>query len=138
MWWQPGEREPERGAQRINVRTCIDRAAFKLLRAREIRSADEFSMRKIRFPSGIGDCLGEAEVDDFHFQFRRRSVTSRQHDVARFQVAVDHTLPVGAVQGVRDLDGGPRKLLGSKGSLAQPVGERLPLQVFHDQVIKPG
>src|SRR6266542_991489 len=46
VWWQPGEREPERGAERINIRARIDRAASKLLRAREIRCADKFSVRQ--------------------------------------------------------------------------------------------
>jgi hypothetical protein len=31
----------------------------------------------------MGDRLGQAEVDDFHFRFRR------QHDIARLQIAMD-------------------------------------------------
>ncbi len=50
---------------------------------------------------------------------------------------MDHTLLVGAVQGVGDLDGGPRELPGRERPPAQTVGERFPLQVFHDQVIDP-
>src|SRR3989449_8171439 len=72
--------------------------------------------------------LGEAEVEKLDARFR-------EHDVAGFQVAVDHPLLVGTVQGVGDLDGGPRELLRRKRPLEQTVGERLALQVFHDQEI---
>src|SRR6266576_2173224 len=103
-WRFPGERKPERGPEGINVRAYIDWAALELFRARKIRCADEFSMRQVHFTSGIRDGLGQPEVDDFHFQFRRLSVTSRQHDIARLEVAMDQTLGRGSHQCPRNLD----------------------------------
>ena len=40
----------------------------------------------------------------FHFQFSRVSVTPRQHDIARLEVAMDQTLGRGSHQRLRDLD----------------------------------
>jgi hypothetical protein len=60
---------------------------------------------KIHFFSCIRDRLGEAEVDNFHFQLRRLSVTGRQHDIGRFQVAMDQTVGCRSHQRPRDLDG---------------------------------
>src|SRR5439155_19210259 len=65
--------------------------------------AAEFSARQIRFSCGARDSLGEAEVDDFYFG-PRRSVAGRQHDVARFQIAMDQTLSRRSHQCPRDLD----------------------------------
>src|ERR1051326_3887297 len=47
----------------------------QLFRAREIWCADEFSVRQVHFASRIGDRLGKAEVDDFHFDFYRIGFT---------------------------------------------------------------
>src|SRR4029450_4998747 len=85
-WRFPGEGEAERGAEREDGGTDIERAASKLLRAREIRCADKSSMRQIRFASGIRDRLGETEIDDLHMQLRRISSAARQHDIAGLQV----------------------------------------------------
>ena len=56
----------------------IDRTAFELLRAREIRCTDEFTVGDVHLSSGIRDRLGQAEIDDFYFQFGRSSVTRLQ------------------------------------------------------------
>ena len=61
-------------------------------------------MRQVCLSSGIRDRLGEAEVDNFHFQLRRRSVTGRQHDIAGLQVAMDQTVGCRSHQCPRDLD----------------------------------
>src|SRR6266516_1222785 len=103
-WRFSGEREPERRAERVNVRTRIDWAASKLLRAGEIWCANESSVGKIHLFSRIRDRLGEAEVDDFHFQLRRLSITPGQHDIARLEVAMDQTLGRGSHQCPRNLD----------------------------------
>lgn len=61
-------------------------------------------MRLFHFPAGVSDRLGESKVDDFHFQFRRLSVTSRQHDIGGFQVTMNQTVRCCSHQCPRDLD----------------------------------
>ena len=77
QWRFPGKRKPERGAERINVRAHVDWAALELFRLAKFGVPDESSMCQIHLASGVRDGLGQTKVDDFHFQFRRASVTSR-------------------------------------------------------------
>jgi hypothetical protein len=69
VWRQSSKREPERGAERVNVRARIDR----LLNCSGSRNSvcHEFSVCQVRFSSGIRDRFGKTEVDDFHVEFRR-------------------------------------------------------------------
>ena len=55
-----------------------------------------------------------------------------EEDVLRFDVAVDHTVTVGIVQGVGDLACNPERLLDRKLGLSlEPVAETLPFYVRH-------
>src|SRR5262249_20452961 len=78
--------------------------AFELLRAREIGCANESLMRLVHFSSGVSDCLGESEVNDFDVQLRRLRVASGQHDVSGFEIAMDQTVGGRGTQRARDLD----------------------------------
>jgi hypothetical protein len=71
---------------------------------------------------------GQAEVQ----QLRPRL---GQHHVAGLEVPVDHTVPVGLVQGVRDLGGVAQGLVQGQGTLLEPVVQRLALQVLQDEVV---
>ena len=59
----------------------------------------------------------------------------RQHDIAWRQVAVDDSLPVRLVERLRDLPAIPQDLLLREGALLQPIGQRLPFEVLHDQEV---
>src|SRR5262249_22195469 len=85
------------------VGTDIHRPAFELLRAREIRCADEFTMGDIHLSSGIRDRLGQSEIDDFYFYFSHSSVTRLKHDVVRLEITMDQTLSRSGRQRLRDL-----------------------------------
>src|SRR5215472_15847286 len=131
-WRQSGERKPERSAERVDVRANINRAAPKLLRTREIRRADEFSVSDVHFSSGIRDCLGEAEVDDFHFQLRRRAVIRPEHDITRLEVAMDQTLSGSSHQCLRDLTCNLHNQLCIKRTIPTHAGlQRFALDQFH-------
>ena len=60
-----------------------------------------------------------------------------QHDVARLQIPVDDPLPVRLVQRIRDLNSNLQCLIQRQRALLQPVGQRLALQVLHDQEVDP-
>src|SRR4029434_3575592 len=60
---------------------------------------------------------------------------SRQHDIARLQIAVYHALPVRLVQGIRYLDGVPQCVRRRYGPSRQSLRERFPLQVLDDEEI---
>ncbi len=74
--------------------------------------------------------LGQAEVEQLDARLR-------QHHVLWFQVAVDDSRAVGLVQGARDLDAVAEHLVDGKRALLQPLGERLAIDVFHDEVDDP-
>jgi hypothetical protein len=61
----------------------------------------------------------------------------RQHHVLWLQVAVDDSRAAGLVQGARDLDAVAEHLVDGKRALLQPLGERLAIDVFHDEVDDP-
>ena len=58
-----------------------------------------------------------------------------QHDVALLKVSIHHTLPVGIIQSIRNLDGVLQRLLQQQWPLREPCGQTLHLQVLHDQVV---
>src|SRR5260370_25834257 len=57
VWCESGERKPEGSAQRIDVGTRIDRAAFKLLRTRATRCANKFPVSYVHLYLRTGDRL---------------------------------------------------------------------------------
>ena len=75
----PGEHVPERHAERIDVRAHVDFLFLELLRAGEVRRADEAAhAERGRRPRrrGAGQDFGEAEVDDLGARVRRPRCTS--------------------------------------------------------------
>ena len=83
--------------------------------------------------------LRQAEVEELHL---RCIVANRagfgQHDVAGFQIAMDDALAMRLVERVGDLDRDLERIGKLQRSVSrEPVGERLPLQVFHDEEVDP-
>jgi hypothetical protein len=74
---------------------------------------------------------GQAEVEQL-------GSLPRQHHVPRLQVAVDEARAVGLVEGIGDLDGVAKQLLGRQRPPLETLGQGLPLEVLHDQVVGPG
>ena len=81
--------------------------------------------------TGIALQLRQPEVEQFH------PSRLRDHDVAGFQIPMHHTLPVGLVQRVGNLDGVFECLIERQPSLFQPLLECLALDVLHDEVVNP-
>ena len=80
---------PERDAQRINVRARVDARATELLRTGERRRSDKAAVCQVPIRR-TGRALDQAEVDDFaRHSMMDTSITPGQHQVARFEVAVN-------------------------------------------------
>ena len=54
-----------------------------------------------------------------------------QHHVAGFEVAVNHALPVGGREGVRDLGRDRERVLNRQRPFLETLGERLAREVLH-------
>ena len=74
----------------------------------------------------LGRRAREAEIE----QLRARA---RQHHVARLQIAVDDAVAVRAIERVGDLGRVADDLVGRQRPARQPRGQRLALEVLHDQ-----
>jgi hypothetical protein len=66
-------------------------------------------------------------------QFR---ATLREHHVGRFEVAMNDPARVRLVQRVGDLPSVLEHLREWQRTLSQPIGERLPVDVLHDEIVK--
>ena len=58
-----------------------------------------------------------------------------QHDVAGLHVAVDHSVLMRLVQGIRDLDTVSERVVQAERPPRQPIGERFTFEQFHDDEI---
>jgi len=58
-----------------------------------------------------------------------------EHDIAGFQIAMDHAVAVGGVESVGDLNGVVQRLIGRQPAFPQPLGEGFALQILHDEEI---
>ena len=61
----------------------------------------------------------------------------RDHDVAGFQIPMNNPLSVSLVECVGDLDGVFEGLVEREASLLQPLLQRVPIHVLHDEVVNP-
>ena len=59
----------------------------------------------------------------------------RQHDVAGLQVAVHDLAPMRFVQGVGDFGGVAQDLVERERSPGEPLGQGLPVQILHHEVV---
>ena len=73
-------------------------------------------------------CLRQAEVEQLHSRLR-------DHHVGGLQIPVHDSLRMGAVESVGDLDPVPEDLLDRKRPFCQPLGQRLPFEILHDEVL---
>ena len=58
-----------------------------------------------------------------------------QHDVRRFQVAMDNALLMRLLQSLRDFGANLKNLIKRQRVLCQAIGERLAFEIFHDQEV---
>ena len=78
------------------------------------------------------DEFGEPEVE--HLHGTRRG----EHDVCRFQIAMDDPFLVGGLERVGDLSGDEQRLVCRQGAVGEPRGERLSVDQFEDERPQPG
>ena len=98
----PGEHVPERDAERIDVRPGIDFLFLELLRAGEMRRADEAAHAEGGgvFAVGGDRGLGQAEVDDLGDQL---VVFFDEHEIRRLDVAMHEPVLRGGIEGAGHL-----------------------------------
>src|SRR5215469_10115900 len=65
-WRFSGKREPERFAQRVNVRAYVERRVFKLFRTGECRCPDKSVMSQRLRVACVVKSFGQTEIDYFH------------------------------------------------------------------------
>ena len=81
--------------------------------------------------AGLGDGLGEAEIEEF-------DAVAGEDDVLRFDVAVGDAGAVGAVEGVGDLGGVFEGLVEGEGAFFDALGEGFAFHELHDHVAGAG
>ena len=85
--------EPQRGPERVDVRTRVQVSIFDSLRTDKIRITDELTSNSgRRRRASIRILLDQAEVDDFQ---RFAFAVANQDETRRFEVAVAQVLPGG-------------------------------------------
>jgi hypothetical protein len=126
----------ERCAEREYVGARVGVPALKLLRRHVLERSDDAA------PSGDGHRHGlfglgrqglhfsEAEVQQF-------GAGLGEHDVARFEIAMNDAAPVRRIEGACDLDGEPQGFARGQRTTSYPDRECLALQVFHYQEADP-
>ena len=121
----PGEHLVEHARERVEVAPEIHRLAAGLLRRHVLRGADR--------GADVGELLarrhgrpGDAEVGE-------PSVSLRQENVLGLDVAVDHVVAVGVLQGIGDSAGDAHRVADGQPAFApQPVAQRSAFYVGHD------
>ena len=84
-----------------------------------VRCSSAGNVDSVRHRGRLMPQLGEAEIQ----QLRARR---REHDVARFEIAVDDALPVRAVQRIGHFHRNPQGLVRRQCASPQPIGKRSP------------
>jgi len=92
---------------------------------------------------GLGDAIGaqqvcDAEVGELGARRTIRRRTGGQQDVGGLDVAMDHAARVHDGESLGELAGDARDLGGREGAVSQACGERGSVDVFHDEVARPG
>ena len=119
----PGEQVPERDAERVDVGAHVDLALLDLLRAGEVRRAEETAHGQRR-AGGAGLArernFREAEINHLHHQIL---VLMHDHQVRGLDVAVDEVVGLRGIERAGDLRGDFQRE--RRGQRTLPFDERL-------------
>lgn len=131
----PGDHLVENRAEREDVAARVRLPPLQLFGSHVLQSADHGPFRRQRLLQrdgrGLGGCgpdLRQTEVEQLHSG-------GSEHHVAWLEVAVKDAGAVRAVEGVGDLNPDLRRLSHRQRPAAQAVGERLPFQELHHQIV---
>ncbi len=126
----------EDAAERPEIGARIRTLAFELLRRHVRDGADHRPLgaqgrcsgrrRAVEFGLRAAELLGETEVEHL-------GAVLGEHDVAGLEVAVDDRTTVRRLHGLGDLAGDTQGIVDRQGAASDPILERLPLEVLHDQ-----
>ena len=99
------------------------------------KRADEDALRRDRRVARRPGLAGEHALDrrPCEAEVEKLRAGARQHDVGRLEVAVDDAVAVRAIERVGDLGAVADHLVGGQRPARQPAGQRLALQVLHDE-----
>ena len=133
----PGQRLVEHRAEREDVGACARLLSLELLRGHVLERAEDRPIGResprpcpplvASLDRGC-DGTGKPEIEQL-------GARARHDDVARFQVTVHDAVPVRLIESVGDLNRKPQRLLNGQGPAREQLGERLALQVFHDEKV---
>lgn len=128
---RPREHLVQNGPETEDVRPRIERLAFGLLRRHVRRRAQHNAVPR---PRGVGihvDERGHAEIEQLRHALRGN------HDVARFQVAVQNARAVSLLEAFRDLPRDAQRLLRREARCAadESIGQRLPFDELQNQIV---
>ena len=131
---EPGRRRQlvKHRAEAVEIAALVERPSEVLLGRHVVRRAGTIGDQGRRGANlgGAADArerTGQSEVHDLH-----RPVGGDE-DVAGLEVAVEDALGVRVADRRRDLDAEPAHLLERQRAVAEPVQQRLPLDVLHDE-----
>lgn len=126
-----------------DVGARVSLIALQLLRRHVLQGAEDCPLSgKRRSLRWCGQCRRcEPLATDRFLQFCQPEVQQLdaglcQHDVARFQIAMDDTGAVGGGERLRDLCPNLQGLVERQGAFPQPVGQCFPGQILHHQVVR--
>ena len=115
--WMPGQRGEEHAAERVDVRSMVDGAAFDGLRREIADRADDLA----RSRQGVAraEPLGQSEVTQVCVL---SALTGRDQDVGGLDVPVDEAARMGGIEGVSDTRQEAHDPAWSEGPLAADEG----------------
>ena len=138
--FRPGHHFVDHGAKGEDVRPLISFLAFQLLLGHILERPEDRSLlgercalrRQRRQSTGLfsGLQLRQPKVQELRPRLG-------QHDVAGLQIPMHDPLPVRLVQRIRNVDGDSQRLIQRQRALLQPLGQRLPVEILHDQEVDP-
>ena len=136
----PGDHLVDHRPEGKHVRPSVDVPSVQLLRGHVLQRAEDRPLAGQRLT------LGDLSREALHphpargLELRQPEVQELgprlgQHDVPRLEVAVHDPLPMRLVQRIRDGDRHLERLLQWQRTILQPLGERLPVEILHDQEV---